>query len=105
VDSKGGCGTEMMCEYDPVLGDTSGYPTLEFMKKGWFRLSVGWALLGLDEDEPAMYFDYYFSEDEWFICLDQPYCPAYIFKDEKIVFTFPWYPYYEEYHPLEEKTT
>jgi len=87
----------MMCEYDPVLGDTFGYPTLEFMKKGWIRFSVGWSLLGLDEDEPAMYFDYYFSEDEWFINLNMTYNEAYIFKDEVIGFAFPYYPHYVEY--------
>ena len=84
-------------EYDPVLGDTYGYPKLEFMKKGWIRFCVGWSLLGLDEDEPALYFDYYFSEDEWVLILDQFYFSAHIFKDEKIAFSFPWYPYYEEY--------
>jgi hypothetical protein len=88
---------ESYYEFDPVLGDQYGYPKIEFMGKGWVRFSVGWALIGEDEDEPAMYFDYFFKEDEWFLHLNGTYIEAYVFNNEKIGFGFTFYPYYQEY--------
>ena len=91
----------MECEYDPVLGDTYGYPKIEYWG-GWFRYCVGWALLGLDEDEPAMYFDYYISENRFYLHLNMVYFDYYL-EGDKITICFPYYPYSEVFESGEEE--
>ena len=77
--------------YDPILGDTYGYPKMDSFN-GWFRYTVGWSLLDLWEDEPATYFDYYIKEDKVYLHINMMYYNYYL-EGDKITVTFPYHPY------------
>lgn len=44
-------------------GYSYGYPKISLLRKGWVRISQGWFLPGLSENEPSCYLDFYINQD------------------------------------------
>lgn len=54
--------------------ETYGYPKDTFVGGKRYRFSIGWFFVGLDNDEPACYMDFYFiDEDNTVLILDYWY--------------------------------